>query len=62
MVESAFNPMAYSHAHAAGLAIHFRPGQNVFNLEQDWWKMNDAMSLPQLCRLGLPANHLRYQW
>lgn len=38
MVESAFNPMAYSHAHAAGLWQFIPSTGKRFNLEQDWWK------------------------
>jgi membrane-bound lytic murein transglycosylase D len=37
MVESAFNPMAYSRAHASGL-WQFIPGTGKrFDLKQDWW-------------------------
>src|SRR5262245_46689486 len=37
MVESAFNPMAYSRAHASGL-WQFIPGTGRrFELEQNWW-------------------------
>src|SRR6185312_10922618 len=37
MVESAFNPMAYSRAHASGL-WQFIPGTGKrFELEQSWW-------------------------
>jgi membrane-bound lytic murein transglycosylase D len=37
MVESAFNPMAYSRAHASGL-WQFIPGTGTrFELEQNWW-------------------------
>jgi membrane-bound lytic murein transglycosylase D len=37
MVESAFNPMAYSRAHASGL-WQFIPGTGKrFDLEQNWW-------------------------
>jgi len=37
MVESAFNPMAYSRAHASGL-WQFIPGTGKrFELEQNWW-------------------------
>ena len=37
MVESAFNPMAYSRAHASGL-WQFIPGTSKrFELEQSWW-------------------------
>jgi membrane-bound lytic murein transglycosylase D len=37
MVESAFNPMAYSRAHASGL-WQFIPGTGRrFDLKQDWW-------------------------
>jgi membrane-bound lytic murein transglycosylase D len=37
MVESAFNPMAYSRAHASGL-WQFIPGTGKrFDLEQSWW-------------------------
>jgi membrane-bound lytic murein transglycosylase D len=37
MVESAFNPMAYSRAHASGL-WQFIPGTGRrFDLEQNWW-------------------------
>lgn len=37
MVESAFNPMAYSRAHASGL-WQFIPGTGKrFELDQDWW-------------------------
>jgi membrane-bound lytic murein transglycosylase D len=37
MVESAFNPMAYSRAHASGL-WQFVPGTGKrFELEQNWW-------------------------
>lgn len=38
MVESSFNPMAYSRSHAAGL-WQFIPGTGKrFNLEQSWWQ------------------------
>src|SRR2546422_8837643 len=37
MVESAFNPMAYSRAHASGL-WQFIPGTGRrFELKQNWW-------------------------
>ena len=37
MVESAFNPMAYSRAHASGL-WQFIPGTGRrFELQQNWW-------------------------
>src|SRR5262249_36142067 len=37
MVESAFNPMAYSRAHASGL-WQFIPGTGKrFELQQNWW-------------------------
>jgi membrane-bound lytic murein transglycosylase D len=37
MVESAFNPMAYSRAHASGI-WQFIPGTGTrFELEQNWW-------------------------
>ncbi|MGH8669045.1 MAG: transglycosylase SLT domain-containing protein, partial [Burkholderiales bacterium] len=37
MVESAFNPMAYSRAHASGI-WQFIPGTGKrFDLKQDWW-------------------------
>ncbi|PKO90122.1 MAG: lytic transglycosylase [Betaproteobacteria bacterium HGW-Betaproteobacteria-10] len=38
MVESAFNPMAYSPAHAAGLWQFIPSTGKRFNLEQNWWK------------------------
>lgn len=38
MVESAFNPMAYSPAHAAGLWQFIPATGKRFNLEQNWWK------------------------
>jgi membrane-bound lytic murein transglycosylase D len=38
MVESAFNPMAYSRAHASGL-WQFIPGTGKrYDLEQNWWR------------------------
>ena len=38
MVESAFNPMAYSRAHASGpMAIHSRAPARRFELQQNWW-------------------------
>ncbi len=37
MVESAFNPMAYSRAHASGLWQFIPSTGRVYNLEQDWW-------------------------
>jgi membrane-bound lytic murein transglycosylase D len=38
MVESAFNPLAYSRAHASGL-WQFIPGTGKrYNLEQSWWR------------------------
>jgi membrane-bound lytic murein transglycosylase D len=38
IVESAFNPFAYSHSHAAGL-WQFIPGTGKrFELKQDWWQ------------------------
>lgn len=38
VVESAFNPFAYSRSHAAGL-WQFIPGTGkLFKLEQDWWQ------------------------
>ena len=38
MVESSFNPMAYSPAHAAGLWQFIPATGKRFNLEQSWWK------------------------
>lgn len=38
MVESAFNPMAYSPAHASGLWQFIPATGKRFNLEQSWWK------------------------
>ncbi len=38
MVESSFNPMAYSHAHAAGLWQFIPATGKRFNLEQNWWQ------------------------
>jgi membrane-bound lytic murein transglycosylase D len=37
MVESAFNPMAYSRAHASGLWQFIPSTGREYNLEQDWW-------------------------
>ncbi|MFN0303434.1 MAG: transglycosylase SLT domain-containing protein [Burkholderiales bacterium] len=37
MVESAFNPMAYSRAHASGLWQFIPSTGRVYNLEQNWW-------------------------
>jgi membrane-bound lytic murein transglycosylase D len=37
MVESAFNPMAYSRAHASGLWQFIPATGRRFELEQDWW-------------------------
>ena len=37
MVESAFNPMAYSRAHASGLWQFIPSTGRNFNLEQNWW-------------------------
>ncbi|MCP5233166.1 MAG: transglycosylase SLT domain-containing protein [Zoogloeaceae bacterium] len=37
MVESAFNPMAYSRAHASGLWQFIPSTGKHFNLEQNWW-------------------------
>jgi membrane-bound lytic murein transglycosylase D len=38
MVESAFNPMAYSPAHASGLWQFIPSTGKHFNLEQNWWQ------------------------
>ena len=38
MVESAFNPMAYSRARASGLWQFIPTTGKRFNLDQDWWK------------------------
>lgn len=38
MVESSFNPMAYSRAHAAGLWQFIPATGKRFNLEQNWWQ------------------------
>lgn len=38
MVESAMNPMAYSHAHASGLWQFIPSTGKTYNLAQDWWK------------------------
>lgn len=38
MVESSFNPMAYSRAHASGLWQFIPATGKRFNLEQDWWQ------------------------
>ena len=38
MVESSFNPMAYSRANAAGLWQFIPATGKRFNLEQDWWQ------------------------
>ena len=38
MVESAFNPMAYSRAHASGLWQFIPATGKRFNLEQTWWQ------------------------
>ncbi|MGB4673555.1 MAG: LysM peptidoglycan-binding domain-containing protein [Azovibrio sp.] len=37
MVESAYNPMAYSSAHASGLWQFIPSTGRTFNLEQNWW-------------------------
>jgi membrane-bound lytic murein transglycosylase D len=37
MVESAFNPMAYSRAHASGLWQFIPSTGKQYNLEQNWW-------------------------
>ena len=37
MVESAFNPMAYSRAHASGLWQFIPSTGRNYNLEQNWW-------------------------
>ena len=37
MVESAFNPMAYSRAHASGLWQFIPSTARNYNLEQNWW-------------------------
>lgn len=37
MVESSFNPMAYSRAHAAGLWQFIPSTGKRYNLEQNWW-------------------------
>ena len=37
MVESAFNPMAYSRAHASGLWQFIPSTGKNYNLKQDWW-------------------------
>lgn len=37
MVESAYNPMAYSRAHASGLWQFIPSTGKHFNLEQNWW-------------------------
>ena len=37
MVESAYNPMAYSRAHASGLWQFIPSTGRTFNLRQDWW-------------------------
>ena len=38
MVESSFNPMAYSRAHASGLWQFIPATGKRFKLEQDWWR------------------------
>ncbi|MBN8462957.1 MAG: lytic transglycosylase domain-containing protein, partial [Dechloromonas sp.] len=38
MVESSFNPMAYSRAHASGLWQFIPATGKRFNLEQTWWQ------------------------
>lgn len=38
MVESSFNPMAYSRAHASGLWQFIPATGKRFNLEQSWWR------------------------
>ncbi len=38
MVESSFNPMAYSRAHASGLWQFIPATGKRFNLEQNWWR------------------------
>ena len=38
MVESAFNPMAYSRSHASGLWQFIPATGKRFNLEQNWWR------------------------
>ena len=38
MVESSFNPMGYSRAHAAGLWQFIPATGKRFNLEQNWWQ------------------------
>jgi membrane-bound lytic murein transglycosylase D len=37
-VESAYNPTAYSHAHAAGMWQFIPSTGKSYNLKQDWWK------------------------
>lgn len=37
MVESAFNPMAYSRAHASGLWQFIPSTGKTYNLQQNWW-------------------------
>ena len=36
-IESGYNPMAYSHAHAAGMWQFIPSTGQIYNLQQDWW-------------------------
>ena len=60
MVESAFNPMAYSRAHASGL-WQFIPGTGKrFELEQNWW-YDDAPRHRRLDQRGARLPHQLYE-
>ena len=50
MVESAFNPMAYSRAHASACAVHAED-REAYDLEQNWWHDEGATSRVHECAL-----------
>jgi hypothetical protein len=60
MVESAYNPTAYSRSHASGLWQFVPATGKQYKLEQNWW-VDERRDIVAVDRRGarLPAVHLR---
>ena len=50
MIESAYNPEAYSSAHASGLWQFIPSTGKLYGLRQNWWYDGHAMSLLRLAQ------------